>query len=470
LAINEPLSPLAIEGPRLMKQTFAFLLLAIAAAIPPLAHAQLLPQAAGQDASTQEQPLDRIVAVVEEDVILESELDQAVASVQQQYAQHPEQLPPIDVLRRQVLDRLVLMKLQLQRADEQGVHVSDQDVDQAVAGVAQQNKLTPDQLRQAVEQSGQSFAAFRQQLHDQLVVQRLHQSVVHDSVSVTDSEVDNMLNSPTYKAGEVHLAHIEISIPSGASASDIQAAAAKAKAAIDAIKGGMDFNAAAIRYSDGTDALDGGDLGWRRMDEIPPAFVDTIASMKPGDVSPALRGPTGFHILKLIGQRQPGKQIATEFHALHILIKPTQLLSSQQAEQKAQNLYDRIVDKHASFATLAKENSDDDTTANDGGDMGWFQQDAWGSAIGQQITQLKDGEVSHPFQTAEGWHLLKRLGERQTDVTEQAARDQARQAIGTRKADQAYDDYLRQLRSSSYVKILVPELAQPGSNDGKASS
>jgi peptidyl-prolyl cis-trans isomerase SurA len=453
-----------------MKQTFALLLLATALAVSPLAHAQLLPQAApGQGDSGQEQPLDRIVAVVEEDVILQSELDQAVQAVQQQYAQHPEQLPPIDVLRRQVLDRLILMKLQLQRADDQGVHVSDDDVDQAVAGVAQQNQMTPDQLRQAVEQSGQSFAAFRQQLHDQLVVQRLHQSVVHDSVSVTDSEVDNLLNSPTYKAGEVHLAHIEISIPSGASADDIQAAAAKAKAALDAIKGGMDFHAAAIRYSDASDALDGGDLGWRRMDEIPPAFDDTVAGMKPGDVSPALRGPTGFHILKLIGQRQPSKQVVTEFHALHILIKPSEVVSMQQAGQKAQDLYNQLVGKHASFATLAKEDSDDDTTANNGGDMGWFQQNAWGTAIGQQIAQLKDGEVSHPFQTGEGWHLLKRLGERQSDVTEQAARDQARQAIGNRKADQAYDDYLRQLRSSSYVKILVPELAEPDSDNGKAS-
>jgi len=192
--------------------------------------------------------------------------------------------------------------------------------------------------------------------------------------------------------------------------------------------------------------------------------------MKPGDVSPALRGPTGFHIIKLVGQRQPPKQIASEFHALHILLKPSAVVSMQQAGQKAQQLYDQIVDKHASFATLAKQDSDDDTTANNGGDMGWFQQDAWGSAIGQQIAQLKDGEVSKPFQTAEGWHLLKRLGERQTDVTQKAARDQARQAIGNRKAEQAYEDYLRQLRSSSYVKILVPELAKPDSADAKASS
>ncbi|WP_329741315.1 peptidylprolyl isomerase [Dyella sp. A6] len=448
-----------------MKQTFALLLLAITFAIAPLAHAQLLPQAAsGQTGSGQEQRLDRIVAVVGEDVILQSELDRAVHAVQQQYAQHPDQLPPLSVLRRQVLDRLILMKLQLQHADDQGIHVSDQDVDRAVQAVAQQNKMTPDQLRQAVEQTGQSFADFRQQLHDQLVVQRLHQSVVQSSVNVTQSEVDNLLNSPAYKAGEVHLAHIEINVPAGASAEDISAAAAKAKAALDAIKGGMNFQAAAIRYSDATDALDGGDLGWRRMDAIPPAFLDTIANMEPGQVSPALRGPTGFHILKLLGRRKPAKQVVTEYHALHILIKPTAVVTMQQAGQKAEALYRRIVDKHASFAKLAEADSDDDTTANNGGDMGWFQKDAWGSAIGQQVTMLKDGEVSKPFQTAEGWHIVKRLGERQTDVTEQDARAQARQAIGNRKAEQAYDNFLRELRSRAYVKILVPSLASDGNS------
>ena len=173
-----------------------------------------------------------------------------------------------------------------------------------------------------MEQSGSSYAAFRDQLAQQLIVQRLHDSVIRDSVQITDSEIDNLLNSPTYKAGEVHLAHIQISIPSGGTAADIQAAQTKAAEAIKAIKGGMDFNAAAIRYSDAQDALDGGDLGWRRMDEIPPAFADTISSMKPGDVSPALRGPTGFHILKLVGERQPQRQVVTEYHARQILISP----------------------------------------------------------------------------------------------------------------------------------------------------
>ncbi|BFI97176.1 MAG: peptidylprolyl isomerase [Rhodanobacter sp.] len=452
-----------------MKRFLAPLLSILVFALALPAQAQLLPNA-GASAAAPSNMLDRIVAVVNEDVILQSELDAAVRSVQQQYASQPGQLPPLNVLQQQVLDRLILMKLQLQKADDQGIHVSDAQVDQAVAQVAQQNKVTPDQLRTEVERTGQDFASFRQQLADQLTVQQLHQNVVHDSVSVTDSEIDNLLASPSYKAGEVHLAHIQISIPSGADAAAIQAAANKAEQAEAAIKGGMDFHAAAIRYSDAPDALDGGDLGWRRMDEIPPAFADTVANMKPGDVSPALRGPTGFHILKLVGERAPSKQIVTEYHARQILIKPSELVTPAQAQQKAQELYEQIVDKHADFAKLAKDNSNDDTTANAGGDMGWFPQQAWGSTIAQQLSQLKPNEVSHPFQTDAGWDIMQLLGTRQSDVTTQTERDQARQAIGNRKAEQAYEDFLRDLRANAYIHVLVPSLRDDSNTPADAGN
>ncbi|MEI7035820.1 peptidylprolyl isomerase [Fulvimonas yonginensis] len=448
-----------------MKHPFALLLLALVAATALPAQAQLLPQAQQDATASGTQPLDRIVAVVDDSVILQSELDDAVRLVQQQYAGNPGQLPPLDVLKRQVLDRLILMKLQLAKADEQGIRVSNDDVDRAVAAVAQQNHMSPEQLRAAVEQSGQSFAAFRSQLADQLVVQRLHDSVVRDSVTITDSEINNLLNSPTYKAGEVHLAHIQISIPAGGSAADVQAAQAKAQQALDAIKGGMDFNAAAIRYSDAQDALEGGDLGWRRLDEVPPAFADVVASMKPGDVSPALRGPTGFHILKLVGQREPSRQVVTEYHARQILIRPSELVTPEQARQQAQDLYDRIVNKHEDFAKLAKEYSKDPTTANAGGDMGWFQRDQWGGTIAQQLAQLKDGEVSQPFQSEAGWHILQLEGTRKSDVTDETERNQARQAIGNRKAEQAYEDFLRGLRADAYINILVPELKNPDARD-----
>ncbi|MEP6898043.1 MAG: peptidylprolyl isomerase [Rhodanobacter sp.] len=450
-----------------MKQPLAFLLLALAIALP--AHAQLLAPPASNAPATGG-PLDRIVAVVNEDVILQSELNDAVRSVQQQYASQPDQLPPMAVLQKQVLDRLILMKLQIQKAGDQDVHVSDADIDQAVAGVAEQNKITPEQLRAEVEKSGGNFAQFRHQLGDQLIVQRLHQSVVRDSVSITDGEVDNLLSSPTYKAGEIHLAHIQVSIPSGADAAAIQASQTKAEQALAAIKGGMDFNAAAIRFSDAPDALDGGDLGWRKMDDIPAGFADTVESMKPGDVSAALRGPTGFHILKLVDQRQNSRQMVTEYHARQILIKPSELVSPAQAEQKARDLYSRIVNKHEDFATLAKDNSKDDTTANAGGDMGWFKQQDWGSTIAKELDGLKDNEVSQPFQSEAGWHVLQRLGSRQNDLTNEIARDQARQAIGNRKSEQVYDDYLRDMRSNAYVNVLVPELRDTDDQGSSATS
>ncbi len=443
-----------------MKQPLALFLLAVASATVLPAHAQLLPQAAQSQGN---QSLDRIVAVVDDGVILQSELNEAVRSVQQQYASNPGQLPPMNVLQRQVLDRLVLMKLQVQRADDQGIRVSDADVDQAVNAVAQQNKMTPEQLRAAVEQEGSSFAAFRRQLSEQLVVQRLHDSVVRDQVSITDSEINNLLASPTFKAGELHLAHIQVSLPAGATAADIKNAQDKATQAANAIKGGMDFHAAAIRYSDAQDALEGGDLGWRRLDEIPPAFADAVAGMKPGETTPAMRGPTGFHILKLIEQRAPSRQVVQEFHARQILIRPSELLTPEQARQKADDLYSRIVNKHEDFGKLAKEFSKDDTTANNGGDMGWFGMQDWGAAVAQHLNDLKDDQVSQPFQSEAGWHILQRLGSRQSDRTDEISRNQARQAIGNRKSEQVYDDFLRDMRSGAYVNILVPELRD--SND-----
>ena len=446
-----------------MKQSIALVLLAVAFSLP--AHAQLLTPAASAN-----QPLDRIVAVVNDDVILQSDLDDAVRSVQQQYASQPGQLPPVDVLQKQVLDRLILMRLQIQKAQDQSVHVSEADIDQAVKNVAEQNKLTPEQLRAEVERTGGNYAQFRRQLGDQITVQRLHERVVHDSVAVSDSEIDNLLSSPTYKAGEVHLAHIQISIPSGADAAAIKASQAKAEQAIAAIKGGMDFNAAAIRYSDASDALDGGDLGWRRMDEIPPAFADAVEAMKPGDVTAALQGPTGFHILKLVGERKAERKVVTEFRARQILIKPSELVSPAQAEQKAEDLYHRIVDKHEDFATLAKEYSKDDTTANAGGDMGWFTQEAAGTSIANQLSALKDNEVSQPFQSEAGWHILQRLGTRQSDMTDEIARNEARQSIGMRKSEQAYEDFLRDLRANAYINVVVPELrnADDGAADNKS--
>lgn len=402
--------------------------------------------------------LDRIVAVVNDGVILQSELDAAMANVQHQYADHPDQLPPPDVLRKQVLDKLINDKLQVQHAADNGVKVSDDELDAAVNAVAQQNKMSVPQLQAAMQQDHVDYNQFRENLRDQLVIQRLRQQVVQSSTQVSDAEIDNLLANPAFKAGQVHLAHIDVALSNGADANAIAAAEAKANKIEADLKNGKDFSAEAISSSDSGDALQGGDLGWRRVDELPAAFADQIATMQPGQVSQPLRTPAGFTIVKVIEKRDAdAKQIVTEYHARHIMIKPSALVSDADAQTRINQIYHQIVDGHQDFATLAKKDSDDPNTANVGGDMGWFTHDDWGSDIGNLIATMQPGQVSQPFKSQDGaWHLVQMIGTRQSDKTTDIQREQARQAIATRKGAEAYEQFLRDLRSDAYIDIRLP--------------
>ena len=402
------------------------------------------------------QPLDRIVAVAEDDVILQSELDRAVANVLQQYQKNPQQLPPRDVLERQVLESLVMLRLQIARAKDTGIRISDADVDQAVQRVAAQNKMDVSQLRASLNQQGASYDDFRKSLREQITVQHMQQRVVQGQANVSDAEVDILLASNSLKSGEVHLQHILVATPNGADAAQIQSAHDKAEKVKQEVDGGMDFTAAAIRYSSGQDALQGGDLGWRRYDEVPEAFAELVEGMKPGQVSQPLRGPSGFHIVKLIDKRADGKQVVTEYHARHILIKTNEVVSSDDALKTATDIRHRIADGKEDFAAVAKHDSQDATTAGGGGDMGWFPVEQYGTRVAEVVSSLKDGEISAPFQTDVGWHVLQRLGTRQQDRTAETKREQAREIIRNRKAEEQYENFLRQLRSESYVEIRLP--------------
>lgn len=402
------------------------------------------------------QPLDKIVAVAEDSVILQSELDAAVANVLNQYRANPQQLPPRDVLERQVLESLIMLRLQVQRAKDTGIRVSDSDIDQAVQRVAENNKMTVDQLRGSLARDNMSYEDFRNHLRDQILVQRLQQRVVQSQSNVSDSEVDILLASNSLKSGEVHLQHILIGLPNGADASQIAAARAKADEVKAKIDGGMNFTTAAIQYSSAQDALQGGDLGWRRYDEVPEAFANLVEGMKPGDVSQPLRGPSGFHIVKVVDKRAEGKQVVTEYHARHIVIKVGELTSDAEAKKTIEDIRHRIVDGHEDFAALAKKDSQDQNTASAGGDMGWFPIDQYGPAVAAQLATLKDGEISQPFQTDLGWHIMQLEGTREQDRTKEMKREQAREVIRNRKAEQAYEDFLRQLRSEAFVEIRLP--------------
>lgn len=402
-------------------------------------------------------PLDRIVAVVDEDVVLQSELDRDISRVTTQFAKNPQQLPPRDVLERQLLDHLVLQKLQVARADSTGVKVSDAEVDQALAQIARQNNMEIGQLRGAITQQGQDFEQFRKGVREQLIVQRLRQRVAQSRVHVSDAEIDSMIKNGGLNHGQIHLGYIVINVPDGATPEQIDVAHAKADEAKKKIDDGMDFAAAAIRYSNAENALQGGDLGWRGRDELPPAMMAVADKLAEGAVSTPIRGPNGFHIVKLIGKRDSagGEQMVTETHARHILVKITELTSSEQAQKKVAAARQRIL-AGVDFEKAAKDVSEDEATARLGGDLGWFSGDAYGDRVAENLKDMKKGEISQPFQTEAGWHIVQLVDTRSTDKSGQLQRDQAKNALFQRKAEDEYQAFLRQIRSEAYVDIRLP--------------
>ncbi|HEY0179000.1 MAG TPA: peptidylprolyl isomerase [Dokdonella sp.] len=401
------------------------------------------------------EPLDRIVAVVDEDVVLQSELDRDVNRVTAQYANSPQQLPPRDVLEKQVLDRLILQKLQVARADSTGVKVADAEVDQAVERIAQQNKMDVSQLRAAIQQQGLDYDQFRKSVRDQLVVNQLRQRVAQSRVQVSDAEIDSLIKNGSVRRDQMHLGYIVISVPDGATPDQVDTMRAKADEAKKQIDGGMDFGAAAIRYSSAENALQGGDLGWRPRQELPPAFVDIADKLQDGGVSEPARGPNGFYIIKRYGVRDAGAQMVTEYHARHIVIKTNELVSSEQAEKKAEQIREQLV-AGADFVELAKKESQDEQTARLGGDLGWFPLNGYGTGVAEAVKDLKPGEVSKPFRSNLGWHVLQLVDTRSTDKSGELQRDEAKSILFQRKAEDEYESFLRQIRSEAYVDIRLP--------------
>lgn len=424
--------------------------------------ASALPTSAAAQAASQ--PLDRIAAIVDEDVILQSELDRAVANVRAQYNGRENQLPPADVLQRQVLERLVLVKLQVSRAEGSGIKVSDDELNRAIASIAQQNGTTVDGLRQKLAADGLSYGDFRRSVREEITVQRLRQSFAQSRISVSEGEVDAALAQQNSGAGtQYHLAHILVGLPEGATAEQIATGQQKidgVKSLID--KGELDFSAAAVRYSDSPNALEGGDLGWRAADEIPNAFAQLIKDMQPGQVVGPLRGPSGFQLLKLVEVRSGGanatSQMATEYHARHILVRVNDTQNDAAAKAKIDTLRARI-EGGADFQAVAKESSEDANSRGQGGDLGWFPADAFGPDFGRQVTSLNDGGISQPFRTEAGWHVVQLVGRRETDVGNENQRAQVRETIGRRKLEDEYNRFLQEMRGEAYVSFRTGDRA-----------
>jgi peptidyl-prolyl cis-trans isomerase SurA len=423
----------------------------LAALLPVLLFAS---SAQAQDYATA-QPVDRIAAVVNEDVILRSELERAVANIRSQYAGRENQLPPADVLQRQVLERLILMRLQLARATDSGITATDQDLERAVQGVAQQNNLSVDQLRSQLSKDGMSFTDFRNNLRDEIITQKLRQSFAQGRINVSEAEVDAaMANASAAASQQFHLAHILIGTPEAATPEQIATAQKKVegvKALID--KGEMAFSAAAVRYSDSPNALEGGDLGWRGLNEIPPAFANAIAQMHDGQVLGPIRGPSGFQLLQLVGSRTQaagsGEKV-TQYSVRQILVKEDDKTDDAAAKAKADTLAARLAGG-AEFAKLASDSSDDATTRRRGGDLGWVGADSYGTAFGMQLAALSDGQTSAPFKTDAGWVIVQRVATREIAAGDENMRGQVRETIGRRKLEEEWNRWLREMRGEAYV-------------------
>ncbi|MCG8464395.1 MAG: peptidylprolyl isomerase [Xanthomonadales bacterium] len=401
--------------------------------------------------------IDRIVAIVDEDVILDSELQIAVDTIRDQIKARGSAMPPEDLLNKQVLERLIMKKLQVQRAETTGIRVSDSDVDSTLERVAAQNNITIAAMRGRLERDGFDFGEFRREMREELIVGRLRERVSASANSVTETEIEILLASERFGGGEVNVSQILISLPEGASPQVVQKARDEVNDLHKRIGEGLDFSAAAISYSDAEDALEGGLIGWRDTNTVPALFAEALDELEPGQVTAPIRTPAGFHLIKLNERRGNQQVMVNEVSAHHIMVSITELLTARDAMERIRELKQQI-DDGADFAEIARDNSDDRNTANIGGDMGWFDPKQYGPRFEQILSSLQAGEVSEPFQTAEGWHLLKMNGERTEDVTELAIRSRAREVLAQQKGEEEYTRFLRQLRDESFVDIRDDKL------------
>lgn len=407
-------------------------------------------------AFAQTQPLNGIAATVDEEVILRSEFDRALRTYMSQLASRPEaQRPPESAIRQQVLERLILTKLQVDRAKSSGITVSDEDVMTAINGVAQQNGWTVDQLRANIEKQGMSFADYQSALRDELYTQHLQQAFAQQRIAVSDAEVDNYLKNSSASGPQLHLANIVVATPEGATAAQIADAEKRITAAINKLDAGGDFGAVATEFSTGPNALQGGDLGWRAPSEIPAALIDTIRTLQPGQYSRPVRGPNGFQILKLVDTREGGAAAGnvTQYKARHILVR-IGTDGEDAARKRAQDLRVRIA-KGQDFAKVAREYSQDVTTKQVGGDLGWFDPEAHGPEFATALQNLANGGVSEPVRTSAGFHIIQRQDMRSVPGGNEALRNQAREAIGRRKLEDEWSRFVRSMRNEAFVQNFM---------------
>lgn len=399
--------------------------------------------------------LNRIVAVVNEDAITHLELEKRVQTVLQQLHESNTALPPMDILRRQVLEHLIMERLQLELADERGVHIDDESLNEVITRIAAQNSLSLEQFRAVLAQEGIDFASFREDVRNDLIMNNLRMREVESHIEVTQQEVDDLISRQAITGDmdvEYHLGHILIALPEGAAPEQVQAARAKAEELLQLLREGADFRQMAVTYSAGQQALQGGDLGWRTGGQLPTLFADVVPHMKPDELSEPLRSSSGFHIVKLLDKRGEETQYITQVQARHILIHVNALVSDEAARERLLRLRERIL-QGEDFADLARTHSADTGSAINGGDLGWANPGTFVGPFEQALNTLQPGEISLPFETQFGWHIAQVVDRRERDSTEEIRRSRAFDVIRQRKAEEETQDWLRRLHDEAYIEF-----------------
>ena len=404
--------------------------------------------------------VDRIVAIVGREVVTVSELTQRRDQAERQLRGQGTPLPERRILEQQILERLILDKAQLQLAKENGIRVEEVQLDRALERIAENNNMTLSAFRLMLEKDGVPFGKFRDEVREQIQMQRLREREVDDRIEVSDSEIDLFLAESKTSSGsrsEYNLAHVLVRLPEQASPEQIDQARNKAEKARAESVTGADFAKIAASYSDAPDALQGGKMGWRAEDRLPEIFVGALKSLRPGETSPVLRSPGGFHVVKLIERRGAEEGAAVEqTRARHILVKTNEVTSEADARRRLADLRERIVAGGADFAALARANSADGS-ASRGGDLDWLFPGDTVPEFERAMNALKPGEISQPFKSTFGWHLVQVQERRTAGLSQERRRMQARQALKERKADEAYQDWLRQLRDRTYVEMRLED-------------
>jgi len=400
------------------------------------------------------EPMDRIIAVVNNEVLLESELVEMEQTVRGQIRQRNTAMPPRDVLRKQVMERLILQRVQTQKADKVGIRVGDDALNAALRQIADNNKITLREFRDVLADDGYDFADFRDSIREEMIISRLRKSQVEDRVVVSDREVDTYLTTQSVQGSSetsYNLLHILISVPEAAAPEQLQIAQDKLKNIQELLSAGGDFSEVAAGYSDGQNALEGGDLGWRKKGGLPTLFSDVVPNLAVGEVSKPLRSGSGYHLVVIKEKKSEETYLVKQTLASHILIKTNELTTDKDAQKRLEQLRERVINNE-DFAELARANSDDTGSAIEGGSLGWSSPGAMVPEFEEKMNVLPIGGLSVVFKSRFGWHMIKIIDRREQNMAEEFKRNKARAQIRQRKIEENLESWLRELRDESYVE------------------